>query len=279
MSQRIKKRLEKANETTPSKGTLEQAPGTPSINLQDGIVREAVLNLIEKYENIIKKILDVVTQEIINRLINNSSFTDKIAKEIAQTGVLHALKQDIYKACNLDQQPLIDRLHTTEQCLTKLERETMALHDALDSQEQCSRRNCLLLHGLPEAHTDTTDTAPAIFHSKLNIELPRNAIEHSHRLGRVRDAASGDLKPRPVIIKFVSYEDRRTIFAANKKLKGTKIVLTENLSRRRAELLSMARDKANVKATWAADGRIICLLEDGRKVAIETEKDLRERCH
>ena len=82
---------------------------------------------------------------------------------------------------------------------------------------------------------------------------------------------------RPIIMKFVSYQDRRAVFGRKKNLKGRKIVLTENLTKRRAELLGKARAKAGVKATWTADGRIICLLEDGRKIAIDTARDLSDR--
>ena len=67
------------------------------------------------------------------------------------------------------------------------------------------------------------------------------------------------------------------MFARKKQLKGTKIVITENLTKRRAELLAKARATASVKATWTADGRIVCLIEDGQKVAVDTEKDLRDR--
>ena len=93
-------------------------------------------------------------------------------------------------------------------------------------------------------------------------------IDRSHRLGRTTGGVSGRGKPRPIILKFVSYQDRSAVFARKKQLKGSKIVLTENLTRRRAELLAKARATAGVKATWTADGRIVCLLEDGRKVSV-----------
>ena len=80
--------------------------------------------------------------------------------------------------------------------MAKLERDNDALRDELDSQEQYSRQNCLLLNGM---------------------------------------------------------------------------------TKRRAELLGKACAKAGVKVTWTADGRIICLLEDGRKIAIDTPRDLSDR--
>ena len=64
--------------------------------------------------------------------------------------------------------------------------------------------------------------------------------------------------------QIVSYQDRSAVFARKKQIKGTKIV--ENLTKRRAvQLLAKARTTASVNATWRADGRIVCLLEDGER--------------
>ena len=113
--------------------------------------------------------------------------------------------------------------------------------------------------------------------TQFESQVTEDAIDRSHRLGRATGGISGGGKPRPIILKFVSYQDRSAVFARKKQLKATKIVITENLTKRRAELLAKARDTASVKATWTADGRIVCLLEDGRKVAVDTDNDLRDR--
>ena len=49
-----------------------------------------------------------------------------------------------------------------------------------------------------------------------------------------------------VIFKFTSYEPCRAIFTAKCKLKGTNVVITENLTRRRVDLLRKARASLNV---------------------------------
>ena len=64
-------------------------------------------------------------------------------------------------------------------------------------------------------------------------------------------------KPRPTIVKFTSYESRRKTFTSKCKLKGTKLIITEHLTKRRAELLSKARALDIVKAAWTIDGRIV----------------------
>ena len=105
----------------------------------------------------------------------------------------------------------------------------------------------------------------------------------SDRIPRVRDALAGNgfnltkytFTPRPVIVKFISYEPRRAIFTAKRKLKGSKFVITENLTRRRMDLLRKVRASANVEASWTSDGRIVCLLSTGRKVTVTNESHIK----
>ena len=137
-----------------------------------------------------------------------------------------------------------DELRRLEQRVTDLETANTALRDDSDAQEQYSRRNCLLVHGIPEGQTDTTDAVLSLCNSQLGLELNRGHIDRSHRLGyrsETTTAADSQPKPRPVIVKLTSYETRKPIYTNKRKLKGTRFVVTENLTKRRAELLRKAR--------------------------------------
>ena len=94
------------------------------------------------------------------------------------------------------------------------------------------------------------------------------------RLGQRHVGPSGEYKPRPIIVKFRSYETRSSVFSAKRRLKGTKYVVTENLTRRRNDLLKKVRSLDTVSCAWTTDGRIICLLGDGRKVTVLHERDI-----
>ena len=100
-----------------------------------------------------------------------------------------------------------------------------ALSDEVDALEQYSRRNCLLLHGVPESSNDTTEAAITVFKDNLELNITNELIDRSHRLGQLRaDTDSDSDRPRPIIVKFTSYETRRRVFTAKRKLKGTKLV-------------------------------------------------------
>ena len=156
--------------------------------------------------------------------------------------------------------------------IASMERTQQSLTDELDELEQYSRRNCLVVHGLPEnsnaAGNENTTEAFLKVAGSLGVHLDAGCIDRSHRMGRTSPEYAGTRNPRPVIVKFTSYEPRRAIFTSKRKLKGTHIVITGNLTRRRADLLRKARDSPNVEASWTSDGRIVCLLTNGRKVTV-----------
>ena len=51
-------------------------------------------------------------------------------------------------------------------------------------------------------------------------------------------------------------------------------MITENLTKKRSDLLKKARASASIIATWTIDGRIVCLLVGGRKVTVTNERQL-----
>ena len=65
-----------------------------------------------------------------------------------------------------------------------------------DNQEQYSRRNCLLVHGLPESTLENTDDLViTMFKNEMDIEMFSDGIGRSHRIGKQKDDPN---KVRPV---------------------------------------------------------------------------------
>ena len=62
-----------------------------------------------------------------------------------------------------------------------------------DSQEQYSRRNCLLIHGLPESKNENTVLlAMEAIETKMNIKITDNDIDRTHRIGNQKTTVSRD---------------------------------------------------------------------------------------
>ena len=156
-----------------------------------------------------------------------------------------------------------------------LEESNARLTAEIDTLEQYSRRNCLVRHGVPN-DVNAEHAVLDLCNNKLGIAIGPECIDRAHRLGTPDSTVRKDgARPQPIIVKFTSYRARQDVFMAKRRLKGTKVVITENLTRRRIDLLNWANGLQSVNAAWTSDGRIICLLGIGRKVTINSEQDLR----
>ena len=122
-----------------------------------------------------------------------------------------------------------------------------------DRQEQYSRRKGLLIHGTPKNKNENTDVlAMEAIDTKVDIKITENDIDRTHRIGKQKNNG----KPRPVIIKFVRYNDRKKVFSSKKLLKDSGVTITESLTAFRMKKLTNARETFGFRNVWTVDGRI-----------------------
>ena len=102
--------------------------------------------------------------------------------------------------------------------LEELRNRVSALEDAADSQEQYSRRNSLRISGVPEAdNEDILKLSLDLFNEKMKLDPPVSTqfIDRVHRTG----PAQGP-KPRPILVKFATYQERKRVFKGRFTLKS-----------------------------------------------------------
>ena len=88
------------------------------------------------------------------------------------------------------------------------------LEDEIEDQQQYSRRNCLLVHGIQEKpKEDVEGLVMDVLENKLQAGVTKNQISRVHRIGKKRTDQG---KPRSIIMRFVSYRDRKR-FSIQKK--------------------------------------------------------------
>ena len=102
------------------------------------------------------------------------------------------------------------------------------LEKKMGRQEQYSRRNCILVHGLKEENNESTDDrAVKLFREELNEDVLLVNLDRTHRIGKKkRDSSS---KPRPVIVKFSRYNIREKVFKSKKNSRGKILALQKIL--------------------------------------------------
>ena len=127
------------------------------------------------------------------------------------------------------------------------------LENQLYRQEQYSRRNCILIHGITKTQDENTDISLRTINEHLELELTEKELDHTHRIGNPK---SGNKRPRPIIAKFARYNTRRKVFENKKKFKITGISITESLTKHTMEFLKKAKNEVGFNSVWTADGRI-----------------------
>ena len=85
--------------------------------------------------------------------------------------------------------------------------------------------------------------------NKLHIRVDVRDIDIAHRMGAFK--ADGN---RPVICKFVSRMLKTRIIRERRKIKGTKIVLRDDLTLKNQKLLEDTFAVSNVKSVWSDNG-------------------------
>jgi len=125
-------------------------------------------------------------------------------------------------------EPLQTKISLQESEINKLNQKVADLEmtigiqgDVLESQQQYTRRTCLKFLKIPAPIGQTLQTfgplksvLGMICHDLLSIELTPQAISPCHVLGQMKDNKVS------VIVRFVRYYDRETVYSAKRKLKG-----------------------------------------------------------
>jgi hypothetical protein len=258
-------------------------------------IAESVAQHILDSSNLINKIATILVSS--DDFI--SSVTSKLTAEI-QSKVdsqiqlqIEPITQKVFESVSLDLDRVSAKAADVEANNNKLLDHIDLLETKLDEQEQYSRRNCLLIHGIPETSSkENTDTLVIdTIRERLNISITEEDLDRTHRLGPKRklpppeeeddntDSASYPRnhlrpRPRPIIIKFARYATRNVVFCAKSGLKSTGIVISENLTLRRVNLLKNANAHPDVESAWSIDGKIQLISKKNKYTIINTINDL-----
>ena len=108
--------------------------------------------------------------------------------------------------------------------------------------------------------------------SKLGVKLTDRDFDMVHRLGQFSKTAN-----RPVICKFVSRYHKQEVMGVRKKLKGSAMVIREDLTYQNVKLLESASGHEDVKSAWSDDGKIIVSFEGiKKKLVVNHTTDLKK---
>lgn len=270
------------NSTTQDYPTIDITAGK-STGVSDVIdIKESVKNILSDESGLLQPLVSSIvavvlqTPAIFNPLVEavTKAISEKTAKKIKAD-----VTQDVYAAVSMDIRQTQNQIDNLKKELDHLRQENVHLESQMDDSQQYSRRNCLLIHGIPEEDGENTTTASLNkINHRLDLQLSPSDIDRSHRLGRPKSSSSKtDTKTRPIILKFISYSHREQVYSAKKGFKGTSIMITESLTPKRMVLYRAAQrmmKEGEIISVWSMDGRIIVLTKNNHKVNIASLSDL-----
>ena len=263
-----------------TQGTLEDAVRNmfttdSSIMIE---LQEAVSSILLKKILQSQDIISIITQN----LCQDGEFIESISKSVASQ-ITEKVSDGIYRSTKYDMDCIDDKTGTNKDSIKSLEDKINTLSAIMDDQEQYSRRNCLLIHGIPEFiqkkegdKEDTDQAALDLINNHLDVKVTATDIDRTHRIGIKKTTEDENGKPnsRPIIIKFVSYAKRSAVYGAKSKLKGSRKLITESLTPRRMEILRKAKESDSIDSVWSYDGRVKCTNHAGKRFTLFTANDI-----
>ena len=230
--------------------TLDTNDKSEEVFTNDSGSEEHEKSLFDTVKEMQRQILTLIntTNEVKERQIKGESHLNELTKSLKH----FSEKIDDYEKERKEKDEIIKTMQGRIDTLSgKIDSLTMHL----DNQCQYSRRNCLLIHGLKESNSENTDNlAIKNLNEHIGTSLTSADIDRSHRLGKKKEPGT---KPRPIIVKFLRYNDRSKVFKNKKRLKGTRISITESLTGTRMRFLTETRDEYGFQDVWTVDGRIL----------------------
>ena len=234
-------------------GDVESNPG-PTLSQELQQVVSAVVNQVN--ENMNAK-FDVVQHQ----LLDLSNSVNAVKREVSE------LKTKVSTLENA-------QLETTDSIDGVIKR-IETLESERERQEQYSRRENVILHGLAEETGETYDSlrkkATDLLNSVVKDKEWKEAdILRTHRLGKPRSPSSGTPKPRPLIIRFVQFHDKLAVLNARAMFKDNGIGVKGDLTQKQRAMLANIPDN---KHGYFKSGQLVIVDRPPRDQPSDTVKD------
>ena len=208
---------------------------------------------------------DKIVKDILQELTHNDQY-----KSLLQTVIENVIERKLAKISDeLEKQEvkIFDlesqleeqkaEMAAVKKASTESNRQVEQLKLQLNDQEQYSRRNCIRVFGIQEEPNEDCTSKVITLAKNIGVTLLPTDIDRSHRVGK---SSSPTGPPRGIIVKFVHYGKRSELIKNRRKLKGTKVVIKEDLTAQNQQLLRATNAHEKVKTSWNKDFKIFAIL-------------------
>ena len=156
------------------------SPGVFSGRLCKEKSEDCVKILLRCLRNLEKEVKDIRKLALSN--YNNQIKDEKQLADLSESIKFMSDKIDKFEKERQEQKKVIEELRGE---VSSLNEKLNGFTEQVDLQEQYSRRNCLLIHGITKGNQENTDNlALEIFREKLDIALTQRDLDRTHRISK-----------------------------------------------------------------------------------------------
>lgn len=216
----------------------------------------------ERQREEIKRLVKDVSKEVLQEMLENKKFVEKMSETLADK-LSEKLLQRV--------EDLSSQINKQTDTIKTIQGEYEELSLKVEELEQKTNNCKLRFYGVKHENVDTLkDNIQNIIGMKIGV--PDVRINACYRINSGKSRHGG-----PVIVVFDSLAQRNSVYFNKKKLKGSNIMVTEELTKSRYELLLFAKEKLGRSNTWTIEGQIYSWVNE-KKCLIKCEEDVRKLC-
>ena len=140
-------------------------------------------------------------------------------------------------------------------------------NDKINDVEQWTRKSSVRVFGIKdtdknETHTESEEKIVNLIENKLGVNV-RNRIDIAHRVG-----SFSTISDRAIIVKFKCRKEKIAVIQNRKKLKGSRVSISEDLTVINHQLLIKTKHNPKVESAWSSMGKIFAKLHNGRILTV-----------
>jgi hypothetical protein len=212
------------------------------------------------------------------------SLNSKLSDLTQEVGQLKADIFDLRQENDSLKQMLFEsksKIKALEERVVEAEHSARVARERSNHTEQYSRLWNVKILGVPEVSVSGKGETAAesekhalnVFHDKLDLKHITSAdLDAVHRIGdRKKDNTKG---PRPIIVRFVSRKTRQQVLQRRKRLKGSRVVVVDDLTQANYFLFQSVAQHPGALKAWSKDGVVFAESLMNKVVRIEKQQDI-----
>lgn len=225
--------------------------------------------LVEKLVRLIGAPLKLEIKNAVTEIKDaNSRLVQNLNKEVKSLrDEIHKVRDSHARDVSALNSKLNAKCNEIDELKSEMSKLSIRVANSTDELEQYGRRNAVRIGNVTHDEIQdggTDDYVIKLANDTLGVKLTSNDISRSHMSSAIRDGRC------QILCKFVGYNIRKRIMKSKTKLKGSRLYITEDLTRRRSKTLNhlLAHKRANnIAQVWSSDGRIMYKVEQGDKAS------------